>query len=72
MPDTNVLVSRILADGVPNHILTAWSTGPICVVTSPPIFAEYRRVERELSKGRAPLVGMLNVRLAILTVHALR
>ena len=72
MPDTNVLVSGIFADGVPNFILAAWSTGPICVITSPPILEEYRRVERELSKGRAPLVGTLNARLVILTVHALR
>ncbi|MBC7562536.1 MAG: PIN domain-containing protein [Gemmatimonadaceae bacterium] len=72
MPETNVLVSGIPADGVTNHTLTAWSTGLIRVVTSPPILEEYRRVERERSKGRAPLVGTLNARLAILTVHALR
>ena len=72
MPDINVLVSGILADGVPNHTLIAWSTGPIRVVTSPPILEEYRRLERELSKGRAPLVGTLNARLAILTAHVLR
>ena len=72
MPDSNVLVSGILADGVPNHTLIAWSTGPIRVVTSPPILEEYRRLERELSKGRAPLVGTLNARLAILTAHVLR
>ena len=72
MPDSNVPVSGILADGVPNHTLIAWSTGPIRVVTSPPILEEYRRLERELSKGRAPLVGTLNARLAILTAHVLR
>ena len=72
MPDTNVLVSEIFADGVPDHMLTAWSTGPIRVVTSPPILEEYRRVERELSKGSVLFVGTLNARLAIPTVHALR
>ena len=72
MPDINVLVSGILADGVPNHTLTAWSKGLIRVVTSSPILEEYRRVERERSKGPAPLVGTLNARLAILTVHVLR
>ena len=72
MPDINVLVSGILADGVPNHTLTAWSTGLIRVFTSPPILEEYRRVERERSKRRAPLVGTLNARLAILTVYVLR
>ena len=72
MPDINVLVSGILADGVPNHTLTAWSKGLIRVVTSSPILEEYRRVERARSKGPAPLVGTLNARLAILTVHVLR
>ena len=72
MPDSNVPVSGILADGVPNHTLIAWSTGPIRVVTSPRILEEHRRVECELSKGRAPFVGMLDSRLTILTVRALR
>ena len=71
MPDTNVLVSGILADGMPNHVVAACSRDPIRVVTSPPVLEEHRRVECELSKGRAPFAGMLDARLAILTVRAL-
>lgn len=72
MPDIKVLVSGIFANGVPNYILTAWSTGLIRVVTPALILTDYRRVEHEVSKGCAPLVGPLNTRLAIPTVHAPR
>ena len=68
--DTNVLVSGLLFGGVPGRILTAWSTGAVLLVISPPILEEYRRVGLELSKGREPLVGMLEALLAMLTVHA--
>ena len=69
--DTNVLVSGLLFGGVPGRILTAWSTGAIRLVISPPILEEYRRVGLALSKGREPLVGTLEALLAMLTVHAL-
>ncbi len=69
--DTNVLVSGLLFGGVPGRILTAWSTGVIRLVISPPILDEYRRVGLELSKGREPLVSLLEALLATLTVHAL-
>ena len=68
--DTNVLVSGLLFGGVPGHILTAWSTGAIRLVISPPILDEYRRVGLELSKGREPLAGALEALLAMITVHA--
>lgn len=68
--DTNVLVSGLLFGGVPGRILTAWSTGAVRLVISPPILDEYRRVGLELSKGREPLVGLLEALLATLTVHA--
>jgi putative PIN family toxin of toxin-antitoxin system len=69
--DTNVLVSGLLFGGVPGRILTAWSTGAIRLVISPPILEEYRRVGLPLSKGREPLVGTLEALLTMLTVHAL-
>ena len=69
--DTNVLVSGLLFGGVPGRILAAWSAGAIRLVISPPILEEYRRVGLELSKGREPLVSMLEALLAMLTVHAL-
>ena len=67
--DTNVLVSGLLFGGVPGRILTAWSTGAIRLVISPPILEEYRRVGLALSKGREPLVGTLEALLAMLTGH---
>ena len=67
--DTNVLVSGLLFGGVPGRILSAWSTGAIRLVISPPI-QEYRRVGLALSKGREPLVSTLEALLAMLTVHA--
>jgi len=39
--DTDVLVSGLLFGGVPGRILTAWSTGTIRLVISPPILEEY-------------------------------
>ncbi len=42
--DTNVLVSGLLFGGVPGPILTAWSTGAIRLVISPPILEEFRPV----------------------------
>lgn len=69
--DTNFLVSGLLIGGVPGRMLTAWSTGTIRLVISPPIREEYRRVGLALSKGREPLVGTLEALLALLTVHAL-
>ena len=69
--DTNVLVSGLLFGGVPGRILTAWTSGALCLVISPPILEEYRRVGLELSKGRAPLASALEALLATLTVHAL-
>jgi len=69
--DTNVLVSGLPFGGVPGRILTAWSTGAIRLVISPPILEEYRRVGLALSKGREPLVGALEALLAMLTGHAL-
>lgn len=69
--DTNVLVSGLLFGGVPGRILTAWTTGAIRVVISPPILEEYRRVGLALCKGREPLVGAVESLLAMLTVHAL-
>jgi len=69
--DTTVLVSGLLFGGVPGRILTAWSTGAIRLVISPPILEEYRRVGLALSKRREPLVGTLEALLAMLTVHAL-
>jgi uncharacterized protein len=69
--DTNVLVSGLLFGGVPGRILTAWSTGAIRLVISPPILEEYRRVGLALAKGRESIVGALEALLAMLTVHAL-
>ena len=68
--DTNVLVSELLFGGVPGRILSAWSTGAIRLVISPPILEEYRRVGLALSKGREPLVSTLEALLAMLTIHA--
>jgi uncharacterized protein len=62
--DTNVLVSGLLFGGVRGRILTAWSTGAIRLVISPPILEEYRRVGLALSKGREPLVGTLDERVS--------
>jgi predicted nucleic acid-binding protein len=50
--DTNVLVSGSLFGEVPGQILTAWTTGAFVLVVSPSILGEYRRVGRELAKGR--------------------
>ncbi|MFN8719153.1 putative toxin-antitoxin system toxin component, PIN family [Gemmatimonas sp.] len=69
--DTNVLVSGLLFRGVPGCMLTAWSTGTLRLVISPPILEEHRRVGLALSRGREPLVGTLEALLAMLTVHAL-
>lgn len=68
--DTNVLVSGLLFGGVPGRILNAWNAGTIHLVISPPILDEYRRVGIELSKGREPLVSLLDAMLATLTVHS--
>ena len=50
--DTNVLVSGLMLGGVPEQILTAWTSGAFVLVVSPGILSEYRRVGRELAKGR--------------------
>ena len=53
--DTNVVVSGLLFGGVPGTILTAWTAGAFRLVVSPPVLDAYRRVGRELAKGRTPL-----------------
>lgn len=68
--DTNVFVSGVLFGGVPGRVLSAWSDGAIRLVVSPPILEEYRRVGRELSKGREPLASTLESMLTMLAVHA--
>ena len=40
------------------------------MVVSPPALDEYRRVGRELAKGRPPLDAALDALLALLAVHA--
>jgi len=68
--DTNVVVSGLVFGGVPGTILTAWTGGAFTLVVSPPVLDEYRRVGRELAKGRAPLDAALDALLALVAVHA--
>lgn len=68
--DTNVLVSGLLFGGVPGQILAAWATGAFVLVVSPSILDEYRRVGRELAKGRPALDAALDALLAVIAVHA--
>jgi putative PIN family toxin of toxin-antitoxin system len=68
--DTNVLVSGLIFGGVPGRILAAWADGAITLVISPDILEEYRRVGRELAKGREELVETLDALMALLTVNA--
>ena len=68
--DTNVLVSGLVFGGVPGQILTAWTSSAFVLVVSPSILSEYRRVGRELAKGRPALDAALNALLALLAVHA--
>ncbi len=68
--DTNVLVSGLLFGGVPGQILTAWTSGAFVLVVSPSILSEYRRVGRELAKGRPELDAALDALLAVIAVHA--
>ena len=62
--DTNVLVSGLLFGGVPGEMLTAWTSGAFVLVVSPSILSEYRRVGRELARGRPTLD------VALIAVHA--
>jgi predicted nucleic acid-binding protein len=62
--DTNVLVSGLLFGGVPGQILTAWTSGAFVLVVSPSILSEYRRVGRELARGRPALDAALDALLA--------
>lgn len=68
--DTNVVVSGLPFGGVPGRILTAWTSGAFVLVLSPPVLDEYRRVGRELAKGRAPLNAALDALLALVAVRA--
>ena len=68
--DTNVVVSGLVFGGVPGAILTAWTAGAFTLVVSPPVLDEYRRVGRELAKGRAPLDAALDALMALVAVHA--
>ncbi|MBC7671949.1 MAG: putative toxin-antitoxin system toxin component, PIN family [Polaromonas sp.] len=68
--DTNVLVSGLVFGGVPGQILTAWTSGAFVLVVSPGILSEYRRVGRELAKGRPALDAALDALLALIAVHA--
>ncbi len=68
--DTNVVVSGLIFGGLPSRILTAWTEGAFALVASPPVLDEYRRVGRELAKGRHPLNEALDALLASLAVHA--
>jgi uncharacterized protein len=68
--DTNVLVSGLLFGGVPGQILTAWTAGAFGLVVSASILDEYRRVCRELAKGRPSLDASLDTLLALIAVHA--
>ena len=68
--DTNVLVSGLLFGGVPGQILTAWTTGAFVLVVSPGILDEYRRVGRELAKGRPALNAALDALLALIAMHS--
>ena len=68
--DTNVVVSGLPFGGVPGRILTAWTSGAFVLVLSPPGLDEYRRVGRELAKGRAPLNAALDALLALVAVRA--
>ena len=68
--DTNVLVSGLLFGGVPGQILTAWTSGAFVLVASPSILDEYRRVGRELAKGRPALDAALDALLAVIALHA--
>ena len=68
--DTNVLVSGLVFGGVFGQILTAWTSGAFVFVVSPGILSEYRRVGRELAKGRPALDAALDALLALIAVHA--
>lgn len=68
--DTNVLASGLIFGGVPGQILTAWAAGAFTLVVSPTILDEYRRVGRELARGRPALDGALDSLLALIAVHA--
>ena len=68
--DTNVVVSGLIFGGLPDRILTAWTTGAFTLVVSPPVLDEYRRVGRELAKGRPPLDAALDALLALLALLA--
>ena len=68
--DTNVLVSGLIFGGVPGQILTAWTSGAFMLLVSPSILGEYRRVGRELAKGRPALDAALDALLALVAVHA--
>jgi putative PIN family toxin of toxin-antitoxin system len=48
--DTNVFVSGIFWSGPPYEILKAWRDRTICLITSPEILAEYKRVAIELNQ----------------------
>ena len=68
--DTNVVVSGLLFGGVPGQILAALTRGAFVLVVSPSILDEYRRVGRELAKGRPALDAALDALLAVIVVHA--
>ncbi len=69
--DTNVLMSGLLFGGVPGRVLSAWSEGVFRLVVSPPVLEEYRRVGLDLSKGREPLIGLVESFVMMVTTHAL-
>ena len=47
---TNVLMSGVLFEGVPDRVLEAWRDGRVDVVVSEPIFREYQRVADTLAE----------------------
>jgi len=63
--DANVVVSVLLFGGVPGTSLTAWTSGAFTLIVSPPVLDEYRRVGRELARGRAPRDAALGALLAL-------
>lgn len=52
------------------QILTTWTSGAFVLVVGPSMLSEYRRVGRELTKGRPALDAALDALLALIAVYA--